>query len=153
MTTRVARRSDQRVRALSAVEDEIGRLMRRARRAVAERAALVHPDMHPASYLMLTLIADQGPIRGGEVGCQLQIDKAAVSRYAQHLLDLGLVERMPDPDDGRASLLSVSPEGRRRVDAIDDSRRATLDERLSGWSDTDLADLAEVLGRYNATLD
>lgn len=152
MTTGVAGDSDLRVRALGAVEDEIGLLMRRARRAVTERAALVHPDMHPAAYLMLTQIAACGPVRGSEVGCALQIDKAAVSRYAQHLLDLGLVDREPDPDDGRASLLTVSAEGGRRVDAIDEARRGALAERFSAWSDHDLAHLADVLGRYNATL-
>ena len=39
------------------------------------------------------------------------MDKGAVSRQVQHLVDLGLVDRQPDPDDGRATLLAASADG------------------------------------------
>ena len=68
----------------------------------------------------------------------MDLDKGAMSRGVQHLIDLGLVDRTPDPADGRATLLSVSAEGRTRLADMAVHRRKRLDERLSGWSDDEL---------------
>ena len=58
----------------------------------------------------------------------------------QHLVELGLVDRTPDPADGRATLLSASDDAVRRLDDVADAAPATwLDERLGDWSDDDLA--------------
>ena len=51
------------------------------------------------------------------------------------------------------TLLSVSDEGRRRLDDVADHRRKLLDERLGDWDDDELAGFAELLARYNATLE
>ncbi len=82
------------------------------------------------------------------------IDKGAISRQVQHLVELGLVDRAPDPDDGRATLVSatadaVAPDGRGRP-------RAAAAGSTSGWrdwSDEDLSSFVALLGRYNAALD
>ena len=44
---------NDRIRTLHALEQEVGILMRRVRRALSERAALVHPSLQPSSYVML----------------------------------------------------------------------------------------------------
>ena len=69
---------------------------------------MVHPDLQPASYLLLSHLAHEGPMRSSAIAESFGIDKGAISRQVQHLVDLGLVERMPDPADGRATLLSAS---------------------------------------------
>lgn len=156
-STRAAQRAEVpsagTVDALRHVEHEVAVLLRRARRAVAERARRVHPDLQPVGYLVLTQVEADGPVRGSEIGESLMIDKGAVSRSLQHLIELGLLEREPDPDDGRAVLFSVSAEGRRIVRAVDDERRAMLGERFAGWCEQDLVDVATALHRYNATFD
>lgn len=139
--------------ALRRVEHEVATLMRRARRAVADRARLVHPDLQPVGYLVLVQVEEDGPVRGTTVCETLQLDKGAVSRALQHLIDLGLVDRTPDPDDGRATLVSVSAEGRRRVRAVDAERRALLALRFDGWDEQDLDGVAEALHRYNSTFE
>ncbi len=137
--------------ALRLVEHEVGVLMRRARRALTERARLVHPDLQAIGYLVLVQVEADGPVRGSGLCDVLHLDKGAVSRSVQHLLDLGLVDRTPDPDDGRATLLSVSDEGRRLVRAVDAARRELLGERFADWSREDLCDVAATLRRYNAS--
>lgn len=141
-----------RVDSLRTVEHEVGVLLRRVRRVLGERARAVHPDLQAGGYLVLSQVVECGPVRSSTVGVDLNLDKGAISRTVQHLIELGLVVREPDPDDGRATLLSTSEEGLRRVRAVDVERRALLDERFSGWSDDDLGGLAETLVRYNATL-
>lgn len=135
-----------------ALEHEVGVLIQRVRRAIIERARAVHPDLQKMSYLMLAHLAESGPQRSSALAETFGVDKAVVSRQVQHLADLALVERTPDPDDGRAMLLSASEEGRRRLGEVRKQRRQRLDERLEDWSDADLASLVDALGRYNRTL-
>ena len=90
-------------------------LIRRVRRVIGERARAVHPDLQPPAYLMLGYVLDEGPIRASELCTVFDIDKGGISRQVQHLVDLGLVDRTPDPDDGRATLISVSDDGRAPV--------------------------------------
>jgi DNA-binding MarR family transcriptional regulator len=81
------------------------------------------------------------------------IDKGAISRQVQHLLDLGLVDRTPDPDDGRATLVSASAEAAARIDQVNEDRRRWLDDRLVDWPDSDLSEFVRMLSSYNAALD
>ena len=142
-----------RAEALRAVEREVGVLVRRVRRVIGVRARAVHPDLQPASYLVLAHLDERGPTRSSAVVEELGIDKGAVSRQMHHLVELGLLERTPDPNDGRASLLSVSEDARARLERVRTERWEQYDERLAAWSARDLSDLAEKLARYNAALD
>lgn len=134
-----------------ALEHEMGVLIRRLRRRIAERARLIHPDLSPVAYSMLMALHDSGPQRASELVELFSIDKGAVSRQVQLLLELGLVEREPDPADRRAQILTVSDAGRERLDAIATARRAELGEKLGAWSDDELATFVDLLGRYNAS--
>lgn len=138
--------------ALADLEAEVGVLIRRVRRVIGERARAVHPELMPSSYLMLGYIRDHGPLRASAMCAVFEIDKGAISRQVQHLIDLGLVDRSPDPEDGRATLLSVSADGVERLDAVAAARRELLAERLGDWPATELSDFAASLRRYNDAL-
>ncbi|MEV7430177.1 MarR family transcriptional regulator [Nocardioides sp. NPDC092400] len=134
------------------LEQEVGVVIRRVRRVIGERARAVHPDLQPSSYLMLSYLVDRGQLRASEMAEVFGIDKGAISRQVQHLMDLQLIDRSPDPKDGRATLLSASEDAVRRLDEVAAMRRQYLDERLGDWSDEELADFADTLARYNRTL-
>jgi DNA-binding MarR family transcriptional regulator len=138
--------------ALLGLEREIGVLLRRVRRVIGERAREVHPDLQPSTYLMLGHVSEHGPLRASTMCAVFDIDKGAISRQVQHLLDLGLVDRAPDPADGRATLISISAEGARRLADVADHRRKWWDERLADWTVEDLAGFVRTLARYNASL-
>ena len=135
------------------LEQEVGVLIRRVRRVIGERARAVHPELQPSSYLLLAHLAEAGAQRASAVTDALGIDKGAVSRQIQHLVDLGLVDRTPDPADGRATLVSASADAVRRLAEVRGKRRRQLEDRLGDWSDADLDVLVGALGRYNASLD
>ena len=135
------------------IEQEVGVLIRRVRRVIGERARAVHPDLQPASYLLLAHIAEVGPVRASELVEEIGIDKGAVSRQVQHLSTLDLLTRTQDPEDGRASLLAVTDDGRSRLDSVRRDRSERFGQKLGDWSDDDLAALAGQLARYNASLD
>jgi DNA-binding MarR family transcriptional regulator len=138
---------------LGRLEREFGVLIRRVRRVIGERARAVHPDLQPASYLMLTFLAAEGPQRSSVVSEKFNVDKGAISRQVQHLCDLGLLVREPDPADGRATLISASPDAVHRMASIDRGRRRWLDEQLADWTEADLHDFVASLARYNAALE
>jgi DNA-binding MarR family transcriptional regulator len=138
---------------LGRLEEEVGVLIRRVKRVIGERARAVHDDLQPASYLMLTYLASSGPQRSSVLSDRFGVDKGAISRQVQHLVDLGLLDRTPDPVDGRATLVSASADAVRRLEAISHDRRQWLDERLGEWSEEDLRDFVTGLSRYNAALE
>ena len=135
------------------LEQEVAVLLRRVRRVVGVRARAVHESLQPAAYLILSYVVESGPVRASAIVEHFDIDKGAVSRQVSHLIQLGLLERTPDPEDGRATLLTVTDEGGRRMSDVGDHRRRLLDERLSGWSEKDLAGFVQMLARYNAALN
>jgi len=143
----------RRAESLRDLEQEVGVMIRRIRRVLWERARAIHPDLQPASYLMLAYLAEHGELRASALADALVIDKGAVSRQLGHLVELGLVDRTPDPADGRASLLAASDAAVSRINAVVEDRRRWLDEQLGDWTDEELSDFARVLGRYNAALD
>jgi DNA-binding MarR family transcriptional regulator len=145
--------SSQRTESLGALEHELGVMVRRIRRVIGVRARAVHPDLAASSYLILSYVAEYGPLRASAISEQFDIDKGAVSRQVTHLTELGLLARVSDPDDGRARLVSVSDEGRTRLADVARHRRKWLDERLGDWTDEELTGLVSALGRYNRALN
>jgi DNA-binding MarR family transcriptional regulator len=141
-----------RIDALQAIDEEIGMLVRVLKRNIAERAHRTHGSLQSSSYLMLGWLAEHGPVRASTIVEVWGIDKGALSRQLQHLEELGLVERSPDPADGRATLVSASADAVRRLAEVDEHRRALMDERLGDWSVEELTEFARQLGRYNGSL-
>ena len=137
---------------MRALEHEIGVIARRIRRNTDERARMIHPELAAAAYSLLAAVADEGPCRASALAGAFSLDKGAVSRYLTQLEELGLLSRTPDPADGRAALVALTDEGRRRLDDMLARRRAQFGDRLATWSEVDLARLADSLGRYNHTL-
>lgn len=144
---------NSRRQSLHRIEQEVGVLVRRVRRVIGDRARAVHPDLAPASYLLLAHLAESGPLRASSLVGEIGIDKGALSRQVQHLVDLGLLTRTADPADGRATLLAVSEDGQQRLDRVQRERSERFGNKLGDWSDEELADFASRLARYNAALD
>ncbi len=145
--------SQSRDEQLRRLEGEVGVLIRRIRRVIHERARAVHEDMQPTSYLLLAWLIDEGPVRASAIAESFAIDKGAISRQIQHLVDLGLVTRTPDPADGRATLVAASADAVHRMADVAEHRRKWLDEQLGDWSAAELDEFVDALGRYNAALN
>jgi DNA-binding MarR family transcriptional regulator len=131
------------------LEREIGLLLRRSRAISARLARELHPDLDGAAYGLLALLQDTGPLRASALVTRLGLDKSTVSRQVATLVDLGLVERSPDPEDGRAQVLTASSEGSARLSRIREARRARWEGDMADWRPDDVARLGELLARLN----
>lgn len=134
------------------LEHEVAVLVRRLKRVISERARMIHDELTPAGYLILAYLAEKGPMRASAVVEAFDLDKGAVSRQVQLLVDLGLATKERDPSDGRAWVVSPTDEAHRRIEVVATSRRARLGRLLEDWSDEELGGFVATLGRYSATL-
>lgn len=132
-----------------ALERELAVFLRRARASSGELARAVHPDMEPAAYGLLVRLADAGPQRATDLAGYFGVGKATMSRQLRTLESLGLVTRTPDPDDGRAWLVRLTPEGRARFTRVREARRARYMRELASWDRGEIAELARLLHRLN----
>ncbi len=94
-----------RERVILDLELELSVLVRRLKRIIAERARTIHPDLTPTGYLMLAHLNERVPLRASAVVEVFNLDKGAVSRHVQTLVDFGLATKERDRDDGRASVV------------------------------------------------
>lgn len=135
--------------AAESVERELVMMFRRARNVSTTVAAQVHPDLDPASYSLLLMVDDAGWLRGMDLADRTGLDKSTVSRQIATLVQLNLLERVPDPDDGRARRIQLSESGRTRLSEVRSQRRKHLHDEFASWSTPDLEDLARLLSRLN----
>lgn len=140
------------------VEYEITRMLRRSRVRSLRTVAEVHEDLEFGNYLLLLAIDDA--CRGGDAGVRateladtFAVHKSTVSRGLSALEHLGLVERLPDPTDGRARLVRLTPDATRRVEQVRRRRHEALAAVLGDWESDDLTALARLLDRLNTALD
>jgi DNA-binding MarR family transcriptional regulator len=153
----VAQRPEQTTELLADVEHELSTLFRRARSSQMLLARRVHPEMDAAGYALISQIelgtASGGPgVRASDVAQALGLDKSTVSRGLTHLESLGLIERVEDPDDGRARLLRLTTTGAAGFNAMRIQRQTEFRAILARWDTPDLAALANLLARLNSDL-
>lgn len=120
------------------------RLLRLVERARAEPAG----ELDRPLYMLLFEVVNSGPARVSALAEAVHSDPSTISRQVAHLVDLGLLQRRPDPDDRRATLLAVTGEGEallQRARALRDRRVAEI---VEGWSTDDRERFAALLNRF-----
>ncbi|MFJ6678687.1 MarR family winged helix-turn-helix transcriptional regulator [Microbacterium sp. NPDC091382] len=139
--------SDREARTLAvrALEGEFSDLIALFRRRIIENANSVSPGMLPGAYKVFTTIARHEPITQSALAEMLILDKGQLSRTVRELTDLELIERTPDPTDGRSSLLTATDHGRERLAAARGPQEGALLEALSDWRVEDIENLAHLL--------
>lgn len=138
------------------VSDRLGhqmiRLIRMVERAKAGRG--VGPDgVERAAYVLLARLVLEGPSRSNALAESVHSDPSTVSRQVAGLVRAGLVERRPDPDDGRASLLAATDEGLRVFQTNRDRRNQEISAVTAHWDEADRVQLVGLLDRLTTDLE
>ncbi len=116
------------------------------------RQRLPGEDLDFAAIVLMKALLRE-PLRLSALAGVLDLDASTVSRQVRQLEDRGLLERATDPDDGRASRVSLSPEGRRRLETGGRRRRELIAALLEDWPDADREQLHGLLTRLLHSLD
>ncbi|MES9523845.1 MarR family winged helix-turn-helix transcriptional regulator [Streptomyces capoamus] len=135
-----------------ALERELTVLLRRARANQGEMAREVHPDLESSAYGLLIRLDELGGQRATALAAYIGVGKATMSRQLRALEELGLIAREPDPADGRAWLVTLTEEGRRRVGTVREARRARYVRQLAHWDRSEVAELARLLHELNGVM-
>jgi DNA-binding MarR family transcriptional regulator len=131
-------------------------VVRLTRQIGALRAHITAHQRHGvewSAYVVLLHLVKAGAMRSSALAELACTDASTISRQTTALVERGLVERRPDPDDGRAALLAATDRGRELFRQMRDERDALIADVLSDWDRTDVRALAVLLGRFTNDLE
>ena len=150
--SKIATASSQDAAAKGTVTQLARELVRLGRGTQAMRSHVISRGpqlMEWSTYVLLFHLINEGPQRSSALAEAVHVDPSTVSRQVAQLVKLGLAERRPDPDDGRACLLVASAEGERIWATMQERRNRSIGKVVAGWPAEDVHRLTELLGRFN----
>jgi len=115
--------------------------------AVAAREGVV---LDSAALTLLSILNNSGAQRPSVLSERMVTGASNISKITARLEEAGLVQRMPDPKDSRASLIDLTDAGVRAGQALRRSGNTLVDLLLQDWSPRDRADLVRLLSRFEA---
>ena len=101
---------------------------------------------------LLLPLSGLGPLRTTALAEVVRADPSTTSRQVAELVREGLVAREPDPADGRAHLLVVTPAGHEVADALRRERAQLISDALAHWSPGEVDAVADALHRLATDL-
>ncbi len=108
----------------------VGRLMRTIRQHAAA-------GLTPSQLSALVTVDERGPLRISALASQESLGAPAATRVVASLEEAGLVTRSSDPDDKRASLISLTQVGGETLKALRKERATGLGAQLDALSESE----------------
>jgi DNA-binding MarR family transcriptional regulator len=102
-------------------------------------------DITPSHLRALRVLTRHGVLRMSELSDHLRIAARSTTEVVDALETRGLVDRRPDPDDRRATLVEVTEHGASIADAIRAARGTEAERVFDRLSQTDRAHLGRIL--------
>ncbi|RIJ60573.1 MarR family winged helix-turn-helix transcriptional regulator [Clavibacter phaseoli] len=133
----------------------LGRLSRAAAAIASElESTFAEHRIDASTFDVLATLRRQGaPYRlsPASLAQESMITTSAVAQRLNRLEALGLVTRLPRPEDGRGKLVELTPAGRELVDRVLPDHLATEEAVLDPLDAAERRTLAELLGRLDPT--
>ena len=104
-----------------------------------------------SAYLLLHQIATNGSAGVKALAEEFNLNVSTVSRQSAALEQKGYVARVPDPVDGRAFSLQITPRGERELHEYRHDRVTRIEELLKHWSEEERRTFGELLAKFNRT--
>ncbi|MEW9699764.1 MarR family winged helix-turn-helix transcriptional regulator [Paenibacillus sp. SI8] len=133
---------------LKAIDYEMTFLVRRATSAAIDKKL---GNLERSHYLLLSKLAEHGAMGVKALADACHLDISTASRQAAALEAKGYAERLPDPEDGRASFFQLTELGNQELLNSKQIRLNHFAKLLKDWSTEDRQKFAELLGRLNRT--
>lgn len=130
----------------------VAQLVRTGRHVSSRAAAQLYGELPSFGWALLLPLERDGAQRCSALAGRAGIDVSVASRQIAVLERSGYVERRPDPVDGRASLLSLTPAGIEAIAATRALRQDWALGALAAWDEDDARLLSDLLDRLVADL-
>ncbi len=124
-------------------------IVRTARRLRQEAVGAGGSELTPTAASALATVERHGPLTPSELAEIERVQRPTATRTLRLLTDAGLIDRAPDPDDGRSALVSISAAGRERLRRLRGRKNAYLARRMRDLPAEDI----EALERAAAILE
>jgi DNA-binding MarR family transcriptional regulator len=98
-------------------------------------------ELRASSASALTTVELHGPLTPSELADIERVKRPSATRILCGLEEEGLVERTPDPEDGRSALISLTAEGRERLRRLRKRKNAYLARRMRDLDPSEVATL------------
>jgi DNA-binding MarR family transcriptional regulator len=105
-------------------------------RQMRESSAAETP-LTPSRFSTLWTVGTYGPLRMTDLARLEKISKSSVTRIVSNLSADGLVEVAPDANDGRSTLVTMTPAGREVLAATSERTDTFLLGRVAGFSEAE----------------
>ncbi|GAB3824914.1 MarR family winged helix-turn-helix transcriptional regulator [Dactylosporangium cerinum] len=128
------------------LRDELSELMKVLRVLKQQR----HPVLPSGTVGLLLAIERGGRLKDVAATCAL--DQSTTSRAVSAASQAGLVRRVPDPHDGRASILELTDAGRATLAEAVSWYDALLADALRDWTSADVTQFGSFLRRFTTAL-
>ncbi|GAA2799217.1 MarR family transcriptional regulator [Kitasatospora paracochleata] len=132
------------------IAEALGLLLRRDTRArlYARLTDGLGEAVDDLTYPVLSGLARIGPSSAADLGREIGLDRTTVTRRADRLEQAGLLQRRPDPADGRATLLALTSEGTHLVAVTRQRLADVIEASLAAWPSADAETFARYLRRF-----
>jgi DNA-binding MarR family transcriptional regulator len=121
-------------------------------KAARAQAPRLHPEVESAAYPALFNLAE-GERRVSALADCIHSDISTTSRQVSTLAGHGLLEKLSDPEDGRAQVVRLTPAGQELVAAIHRQSTEWFQELLDGWTAQEAGEFAAGLEHFIASLE
>ncbi len=135
-------KADLKKRALMAVRD-YGVNLTQFRNAMSEWAELNVTDME-----CLRVLFQKGVATPSELSRHTGLTSGATTAMLDRLEKAGLIERRPNPNDRRGTLIAPEKSSAEKMASWFESARKAQDELVSGYSESELEIIADVFERF-----
>jgi DNA-binding MarR family transcriptional regulator len=93
------------------------------------------------------------PRRITELAAEERVTQPAITLLVNRLAERGWVERIPDPTDGRAVLVSLTPSGEEVFERLRAEYRALLHDEMASLEDGEVETLAAAVAILDKLID
>ncbi len=114
------------------------------------RAAAAEEGLTPAQSGVLATLVRRGPVRAGDLAAAESVNPTMLSRILGRLEEQGLIERGPDPEDARSTVVRATSPGKRLIGRLRVRRAAVLRARLADLTPEQVAALRAALPALEA---
>ena len=142
-----SKKTDLKKRALAAVRD-YGVHLTLFRNDMSKWAGLNPTDMECLRLLFLKDSATPS-----ELARHTGLTSGATTAMLDRLEKAGLIERQPNPDDRRGTLITPAKSGAEKAASWFESARKAQDELISSYSESELEIIADVFERFTKLWD
>ncbi|ATN33491.1 hypothetical protein ACO34A_06685 [Rhizobium sp. ACO-34A] len=97
---------------------------------------------------MVRRLGDGQEVTIGAIAEQLRVDPSRSSRIVADLVRQGLLRREASQEDARRTIVVITPLGQEFLDKLDEVKRETIREIVSGWPKDDVERFAELYDRF-----